>query len=128
MNQVLLALILTGPFRPLAPLDGGDDRPVIDSLNDILGDHWLDLPSSRPLSCDGPCTEASAATPAVDCGDLKERVAKAQRGWQNVREAAFVLGEALDSPSRLRKLRTRDWRRQWRRPVRFFPKVSSPRP
>ncbi len=96
MNPILLALLLTGPFRPLASLDGGDNRPVIDSLNDILGDHWLELPASRPLSCDGPCTEAAAAVPMIDCGDLKERVTKAQRGWLDVRQAAFVLGEALE--------------------------------
>lgn len=96
MNAILLALILTGPFRPLASYDPGNTGPLIESLNDILSDKWLGLPASRPLACDGPCIELHAPAPAVACGDLRERVAKAQAGFREVRAAALTLGEALN--------------------------------
>lgn len=96
MNSILLALILTGPWRPLPAWEDGDPQPVIDAINDILGDRWLELPASRPLACDGPCTEIQAAAPRVACSDLQERVAAAREGWQDVRSAALALGEAID--------------------------------
>lgn len=98
MIPFLLVLLLTGPYRPLAPLEEGDPSLVIQSINDILEDRWLELPASRPESCDGPCTEILAAAPSFACGDLKERVAKAKAGWRDVREAALALGAALDQP------------------------------
>ena len=70
MNPLLFALFLTGPWRPLPSLEAGNPQPVINSLNDMLGDHWLELPLSRPGACDGPCAEVVAPAAFGGSGPL----------------------------------------------------------
>ncbi len=98
MIPFLLVLLMTGPFRALAPLEEGDQSLVIQSINDIVGDRWLELAPSSPESCDGPCTVILASSPTYDCGDLRDRVARAKAGWAAVRQAALDLGQALEQP------------------------------
>ncbi len=96
-----------GPWRDLAPLSSADDiGRVQESLNDILSDRWLEFPTARPETCDGPCATVTSGPHVsfgdrthapLDCDGLRQNVATARERFGVSREQGFALGAAFDS-------------------------------